>query len=322
MSHSPAVTLVAVLALLGSVLTLVVAALLGAGMYIMTLPDMGKTIGQQPPFLREIMFFMVAAIGAHGIWGILTAVGLFQRKRWARVSILLFSGVLIFFSVSSLLVTFLMPAFAPSNLPESFLRGMMIGLSAFYGVLLLVGVWWLVLFNRASIKAQFAGAGVVVLAPLPISITVIAWYLLSTFVFFPFLMLTSWPSTFFGFIVTGWAAKVSYLALGIAGAAGGWGFLKRKMWAYPLTVGFFGYGLLNAAVFYLLPNSEQKMQEFSRQMVPPGMNVEVPPTSIGFTVLVSLVFVGLPLYFLLTRRKRYLEACKTSSSIVTTTPQG
>ena len=322
MARSAAVTVVAVLALMGSLLTLFVAAAYGVAMYLV-LPSMMKEIGPQPPYFRSMMIFMVAALAGHGIWGIATAIGLFRLKRWARTSVLLFSGVLVFFAASSLFVLFLALRIArPTDMPDSVIHGVMIGFSGFYGLLLLIGVWWLILFTRASVKAQFQGAaGAPVGAPLPISITVIAWYMLSTCLAFPLALLVDFPGTFFGVVVTGWAAKVSYAAFGTLGAIAGYGLLKRKAWAYWLTVSFFAYAVLNAAIFYVLPGSAEKMREFSRQILPPEMNVDVPTPPVGQSVAITLLFVLLPLYFLLTRRKRYLEACQ-ASPVASTQPQG
>jgi len=194
--------------------------------------------------------------------------------------------------------------------PQSVMYGMMVGMGVFYGAQLAIGIWWLVLFNRAAIKAQFHGGTVPVEPfPVPLSITVIAWLLLTSCIFFPFLVFTDWPATFLAWIVTGWAAKLLYLVYGVAGVAAGYGLLKRRPWAYWLTVGYFGFAALSALVFYAVPNAQSRLTELSRMMIPKGTNVDVPQITPAAGLLMGLLSVGLPLYFLLTRKRRYFEAC-------------
>lgn len=52
-------------------------------------------------------------------------------------------------------------------------------IAAFYGVLTAIGVWWLVLFSRSRTKEYFAGHGPVIESARPLSISVIAWYMLA-----------------------------------------------------------------------------------------------------------------------------------------------
>lgn len=310
MSRPLSVTISAVLVLLGSLLTLLMAALMGLAMS-MALPGAAA----QPPFMRQMMVSMAALFVGLGIWGIATAVGLFRMKRWARASMLLFSGGLVFFAACSFLPLFFMPFFAPPDVPNTVIRGVIVGMGLFYGILLLIGIWWLVLFNRATIKAEFLGAEYAEPPRLPLSITVIAWYLLSICVCFPFMIPMNFPACILGLVVAGWPAKLFYLANGVVSAFAGYGLLKRKTWAYSWTLGFFGFGVLSALIFCVLPNSHQKLEEFSRAMLPPEMRADALPTPpIWSGVVVGVLTCGLPVYFLLTRKKRYLEACRAAAS--------
>jgi len=318
MTRPASVTVVAVFTILGSLFTLLMAAVVGLVMH-MPLPA-GV---QQTSFNRYAMLFTAGLFSALGVWGIVTAIGLFRMKPWARISTLIFSGGLVFYAACSLFFALLLPVFAPADLPESFVRGMMIGMAVFYGALLAIGIWWLVLFNRPAIKAQFYGGTMPVEPfPLPLSITTIAWLLLTTCIFFPLLMFTDWPATFLAWIATGWLAKALYLVYGVAGVAAGYGLLKRKTWAYWLTVGYFGFGLLSLLVFYGLPGAQGRTEELSRMVIPKGMNVDVPQVTPWEGVLMGLVGVGLPLYFLLTRKKRYDDAGRAASPVSTARPQG
>jgi hypothetical protein len=210
----------------------------------------------------------------------------------------------------------------PGEVQSSLLRGIMVVMAAFYGLLLAIGIWWLILFNRAAIKAQFYGGTVPVEPfPIPLSITTIAWLLLTTCIFFPFLVFTEWPATFLAWIVTGWAAKVLYLVYGVAGVAAGYGLLKRRVWAYWLTAGYLVLALANMVAFYGLPGAQARIDALDQFIAPQGIGVDTPRVTPLFGSLMGLLGVGLPLYFLLTRKRRYFAACKAACPASAAPPQ-
>jgi hypothetical protein len=93
-----------------------------------------------------------------------TIVGLFRLKIWARYSIVLL-GVLDFlvFALMALGVAVArtksgMAAVPLPNNPHVTLGDIMLGLAAFYAVLSLIGVWWLIYFNVKSVRLTFAEA--------------------------------------------------------------------------------------------------------------------------------------------------------------------
>lgn len=309
MSRPASVTVVAVLSILGSLFTLLMSALMAAVAF-MPLPGMAE----QTPVMRYGLLMNVGLFLTLGVWGIVTAVGLFRMKPWARTSTLVFSAGLVCFAALSFLPLMLIPVATPPGVPESFMKGVMVGMGIFYTGLLAVGIWWLILLNRPVIKAQFYG-GVVPVEPfsIPLSVQTIAWLLLTTCIFFPFFVFTDWPATFLAWVVMGRAAKVLYTVYGAAGVAAGYGLLKRQTWAYWLTMGYFGFVLVNLLVFYAMPNAQLRLDELNRMMVPQGMNVDVPQITPQFGILMGLIGVGLPLYFLLTRKKRYFAACEAAS---------
>ncbi len=317
MARPASVTVVAVLSILGSFFTLLVAALVG----LVTQMPMPAGV-QQTPLDRYVLLSTAGLFGALGIWGILTAIGLFRMKPWARMSTLIFSGGLVFCAACSLGFVFLVPTFIPGGEQLPFLRGIIVGMAVFYGLLLLIGIWWLVLFNRAVIKAQFYGGAVPVEPfPVPLSITTIAWFLLTTCVLFPFFLFTDWPSFVLAWVVTGWMAKLLYLVYGVAGVAAGFGLLKRRTWGYWLTVGYFGFGLLSLLVFYGLPGAQARIDELNRMIIPEGTNVDVPQVTPLFGIIMGTLGMGLPLYFLLTRKRRYFAACKAAPPASAASPQ-
>jgi hypothetical protein len=85
-------------------------------------------------------------------WGIATSIGLFRLRNWARLSILVFSVLLVLMSAPSGLMALLMPFPAPRGADPSFTTVMRVGMGAFWLGLLAIGIWWLVFFNRAKVK--------------------------------------------------------------------------------------------------------------------------------------------------------------------------
>ncbi len=139
----------------------------------------------QPPIPVSIVLFMESILFvALGTFGIIAAIGLLRLKNWARMSFIVFSGILCFFCIvgvfGTLLVMLMMPHIAPAdpNVPPSFLTAVF----AFYLVLeLAVGalaVWWLIYFTRRRMKEQFLSPAEAAM-PLrgPLSVTIIAWLL-------------------------------------------------------------------------------------------------------------------------------------------------
>jgi len=93
-----------------------------------------------------------------------TVIGLFRMKIWARYSIALL-GLLDFLVFGLMTLGVLigrvksgmasMPI--PTN-PHVTLGDILLGLAAFYAVLALIGVWWMIYFNARPVRQAFADA--------------------------------------------------------------------------------------------------------------------------------------------------------------------
>ena len=182
MKRSIGVTVAAVIVMLGSVATLV-AGLLIAAVGLMA-PD------PRMSFLRPLLFVEAVIFGAVAVLGIATGVDLFRLRRWARISVLVFAAFLCVMGFTAGFVMLVMPFPAPVRAPADFAQTMTMvraGIAGFYFLLLLLGAWWIYLFTREGVKAQFgvklaaAGAApgatvarVGVAQGRPVSITIIA----------------------------------------------------------------------------------------------------------------------------------------------------
>jgi len=97
-------------------------------------------------------------------WCFCTVVGLFRFRKWARYSIMVL-GILdfLFFLALSASLAWLhgnpfvtaMDARPHPSMPFS-PGALMLGLSAFYALLALIGVWWVVYFNLARVRDCFS----------------------------------------------------------------------------------------------------------------------------------------------------------------------
>lgn len=96
-------------------------------------------------------------------WCLWTVVGLFRFRLWARYCIIAI-GILDFLFFASLSAglawlhgnPFVAAMDARPNSALPFSPGvLMLGLAVFYGLLALVGVWWVVYFNLARVRLAF-----------------------------------------------------------------------------------------------------------------------------------------------------------------------
>lgn len=100
------------------------------------------------------------------VWSACTVAGLFRLRSWARYSMIVIGAIdFVFFAL--LCAAMIAARFSPfvvgmdihptPGMPFS-IGAIVVGLAAFYGLLALVGLWWLVYFNLRSIKLAFATA--------------------------------------------------------------------------------------------------------------------------------------------------------------------
>jgi hypothetical protein len=154
-NRSVGTTIVAVLQIIGSALLLLLAVFMAFAMFMASPPANDPRL---PPMYFTMMRIVVPLFYAvPAVWGIVTAVGLLQLKNWARISTIVISILLIVFGVFGILMSmvfFLKPPPTPGVDPKMFT---IIGaVTAVFALAQIgIGVWWMVFFNRASVKAQF-----------------------------------------------------------------------------------------------------------------------------------------------------------------------
>jgi hypothetical protein len=161
MTRSAGVTANAVIALLGSVLALAMGALMLFGMVfaLQSAPvEPSKDFPLPAVYLKAFMMVIPLVYVLPAIWGICTGIGLLRLKNWARISIIVFGGLLAAFGLFGAFGALIVSLVKLPNTPEvdpaamTLVRVVMV----FFALLELgLGAWWLYFFNRSTVKLQF-----------------------------------------------------------------------------------------------------------------------------------------------------------------------
>jgi hypothetical protein len=336
MKRSVGVTTVAVLTLVGSAFTLVMGILMLAVMIFAPIPTSPQFPGS-PMFMKVLLAGVSLTYLGPAIWGIFTGIGLFRLKNWARISMIVFAVLLICMAAFSGLLTLVVPfPRAPDRAVDpSVVSVIRIFMGAFWLALLGLGIWWLVFFTRSKVKAQFVplqpalATGLPTFPPdtaiqtapeapaqseprRPLSITILAGWLLASCAFLPLNLLIHSPAVVFTKLLTGQSAGLWYCALVAIQLFIGYGLLRLRPAARIAAIIYFGFGFLNMAVFYLAPGGRDRtlallgsqksmlpwMKMFSSQ---PDFQFDPTPFLV-LGVIAGLIGIVVPIYFLVTRK--------------------
>jgi hypothetical protein len=332
MKRSTGVTVIAVLSLIGSILTLLMGIVLALLMLFASAPSSNDLPGS-PMFFKVIIVGVVLIYLLLALWGILTSVGLLWLKNWARVSIIVFSVLLILMNGFGALLSLSVPFSLPNKPADaSAMAGARIFMGGFSLALLGIGIWWLVFFTRARVKEQFvpalAGGPMQQAADAtqvpyrqsitpgerPLSITILAWFLLAGCLFIPLNLWLHFPALLFTELVRGWPATTYYLAVAVLHLYLGIGLLRLQPTARKVGIAYFIFCFANSAVFNFAPGSRARvlaLLEATRSVFPVWMHsafqIDPTPQLIGGAVF-GLAALTVPLYLLITRRQAFARA--------------
>ena len=186
----------AIVAILAGLFVLLCCSLAFFGTLLNTLP--ANPVEAQP-FVRSAMLATLGFMMYLAIFGIATGIGLIRLRNWARISALIWGGLCVFFGAVGIPIIFFIPLVPPENVPNLSADSMQAVrwiLLFFYGLPLIAGIWWLILFNRKTVKAQFAatttsaGPSQTQKSRCPLPVAVFAWFYITSIlnlVFLPFL---------------------------------------------------------------------------------------------------------------------------------------
>jgi len=323
-SPSASIIAAAIVAIAGSVLTILMISLT-----ILSLLVVGsRADAQLPSALRTNAFVSLLTLVGLSIYGVVTGVGLFRLKNWARYSVLVWGGVMVFFSAIGIVAISFIRLPTQPNLPANATAIIRWTVVSVYGLPLLIGVWWLALFNRTPVKRQFTGEpvpddpSVPAKRRGPLPITVLGWFfVVSLATSIPWLLW--WPGRtpvfVFGYLVPGLAGKATLLLSMLLTGLTGYGLIKLKPWGYILAICMQCFWFASGLTSALNPHARAALMATVREL---NSNMQLPAsvsqpditTFMSFGLSIGIAFAGAILCLLLYYRKRFLDAAAQSPS--------
>jgi hypothetical protein len=300
-----AVRVSAGLAMAGSLLTLALGVMMPISMAMAPRP-----VGPAAPPFPMMAFGIVMAVifAAFAAWGIVTAIGIFRRRNWARISIMIFAGLLAIMGVFGGVAALVMTLPPQEGLDPRIMTALRIGMSAFYGLLAGIGIWWLLLFNKQTTKHYFAALQLDEKpGGRPLSISIIGWYLIAASPFSAAMAVFQVPAVICGLVITGWGALAVYSLFAVAQLYLGAGLLQLQEHARIGAVGFFLLGIVNGVLTIIPGGFEAKIEVMRRaapKFFPAGMPTQMPQPMWVFA-LMGMVFVAVPIWFLVRQRAAF-----------------
>jgi hypothetical protein len=301
MSRPVGVTVSAIVAILGSILSLVMAVLMVSSLFM----DVTAT---QPPNTRPIVIATAVMFAVFGVLGLWTSVGLFRLRQWARTSTLVFAGVLAVTYGLGLLVMTVMPL--PSDVSASTSHTVRLVMVAITGIPFAIGVWWLFQFNRPSTKAAFASPIPETPSLRPLSITIIGWFGIIGGASCLFSIMARLPAFLFGMTINGWIAGVIYALFGALSLYIGKGLLDLRERARVLAIGWYMLGFLHMSIVTLVPSVRQRMVEL-QQTFGPEQKTPMPFDQgilVNVTFAFSAILIAVTIWFLVRNRPAFVRA--------------
>jgi hypothetical protein len=177
-------------------------------------------------------------------------------------------------------------------------------------------------FGGAPSVAPFArGAG---RPPIPISIRIVAvFYIIGSAMLFltlEYMHQTNMPTLLLGKLVGGWRAWTFLGVLGVAQLAICIAVLKRRAWALDGLMAIMVFGIVNSLGFVFSPSRDQLFaRTLASENLPPGVEAQTMDRFmhmiLPFSLIVGTIIGFVLLYFLLTRRRVFREACAAREQV-------
>lgn len=331
MKRSVGVAVIAVLSLLGSMLALLMGLLMALVMTFAPLPT--KDFPGSPLFFKAMLLLSSLMYVLPAIWGIVTSIGLFRLRNWARISMIVFSVLLIFVSGFGGLVSLLMPMLpSPNHSADNALVAARYFMGLFSLTLIGIGAWWIVFFTRQRVKEQFLPpppvAGTlppVVDSPAaertfkrPLSISILGWLMLGGCLFMVPSMFLHPPAILFTKLLTGRTATLCYGGYTVLNLLIGIGLLRLNPSARLAGICYYVFSFINVGIFYLAPGPQARLEALmeKEQSLFPWMPLRQNQSGYAFNLKPFLILgfcgavigIAVPLYFLITRKSAFEQA--------------
>ncbi len=138
----------------------------------------------------------------------------------------------------------------------------------------------------------------------------IAWHLVAFGLLTPIALWFHSPALVLGMLWKGWAAAFVYCVFTVLQLAIGVGLLRLKPWSRNAAIWFCILGMVNSIAFALVPNARGKMitamKEISPYFSEAASSVQLPDPILNAAG--GVMFMALPLFYLITRGQAFLEA--------------
>ncbi len=285
-----------------------------------------------PSWMPLMMYFIGIVFAGLAIWGIVTAIGLFRLRRWARFSILIIGGLVAFFglvSMLSMLVATMVPLTPPPGASASpiapdqahsvqvMTKVIFVVLALFYGGICAIGISWLIYFNRKTAREAFSGRieelvvegipvtpSIAVPSRRPVLISVIAVLNLIGAVSVLLSVFLPIPALAFGFILHGWGKLAIYVVYCCLQTAVGVGLWRMQEWGRRLTFGVLALGLVQSAFYAFQPSLVLRYSAEINKLISP-MPSPLPArfqsilfsASFGFSILFCIAIAAILIYY-------------------------
>jgi hypothetical protein len=277
-----------------------------------------------PSFVRKVAAGTMAFFAVVAVLGLFTGIGVLRLKNWARISALVWSGITAVICGLSLVFVVFMPFPTPPNTatPANVATLIRAITGLFYGVPVVIAIWWLILFNRKAIAAQFLAPGSELdpsgfpgqptsasRPPLPLPITVLAVFLLMSSVSLFLLFFVHLPVVLFAHSFRGPTGTAVWITTCLLSTVAGIGLLYRKAWSYRLTLALQLLWFLSGIVTLASPKYPDLMHEAISSMA--LSTATYPEYSIGQLRKFSYAGLAFPVLIailLLYYRSRFFQA--------------
>jgi len=257
-----------------------------------------------PPAVRAMTSMTWLFIFLLAIFCIFVGVGILRRRNWARISILIWGGIMAFFSAITMVVTLLIMNNLPPTLPHAAEASLVMAavkwvMVLFNAIPLGVGIWWLILFTRRAVVDEFnpllarLHPGKTLDAsgfpqepppppsyvpggpacPLPLLIIagldIFSGVSMLMLLFIPNSIISAMPVFLFGHAFRGGVTLLLFFALlGVVYAVCGIGIIKLEPWALDPLICCKALFFLSGIVTLLNPHFVPTMRDAIAQMLP------------------------------------------------------
>jgi hypothetical protein len=223
--------------------------------------------GLPPLFPYSYVFPVLSVFSAAGLLGMIVGAGIFYARNWARLAALVIAALVGCFCAFSLLVLFVLGSGALSlGLGvEVHIRDELLRVGVVYLMIFAVAAWWVILFSRKSVAAQFSTPGRAVLdgaskkPACPPPIALLAWLMIISSALSALswpLILGKIPVMLFTHIFTPQPSRSIWIANILLFAFCGIGLLKLQPWSYTGTIALHLFWLVSLLVTQLSSSYE------------------------------------------------------------------